>query len=597
MQYVLTDSLLLVSILDPGCSGRSAYSSNSDSSDTPIRNTFDSDTEVSDKVLAKHPLPPLRQGRQELDPADFELLKFGQESGVDEIVESPEKRKSASKRGKKKRPSKRNQTKERKKEPKERKKEPNDCRPDSDKDQFNRLHAAKEAQRALERSSGTMSKISKKTVSSDEENHEPDARLDDSSANRQSRAQKRAAEADQVKPKTHPLAHMPPEMQRKFTAELDEILTKDKKLAADKVRPALARARKTQLCLKYNNESLQGYKTDHAKQVIEIESLREKLHARLKRSKARVMRESEGEKEKIKKIVNTELWRLLKFINCKDDENIAAEFVYKAIYGEEDVDQDNLFSWSETYNRHIRDCLYAKRNYCASQLKDCAWKLLADDNNVPTVDQIRMCIARKNDVNNEAEMAIFKWFWETLLPKVVGAIEWGPSVRYYNKISTYKIPNDAKNRTLITASNEAIACVLWENQREKWHELWLWSQEEANRGKKQVNRGGKFTSCEKGQVDYSGWSPEGIEAYSTYVKEATEGRKSTNRKILETTTLNQLRAQYNIDQPDPDTQARANRSRKRKKLPNDAPFVNQSAHVVRAVLHLEEEMDVSDGDE
>jgi hypothetical protein len=591
MQIVLTDSLLLVSILDPVRSGRSAYSSNSDSSATPIANTFDSDSEVSDKVLVKNPLPPL-QGRKEAieleTESDFELCNFGQGAGVDGLVGSPEKRQSSSKRGKKTKPSKQNQTKERKKES-------NDCRPDSDKDQFNRLHIAKEAQRAAERSSRAMAKVTKKTVSSDEENKKPDARRDDSSASRQSRAQKQAAEASPGKPKTHPLAHMPPEMQRRFTAELDEFLTKDKKLGTDKVRTALARARKTMLCLKYNNESLLEYKTEHAKQAFVIESLREKLQAKLQRSKARVMRESEGEKEKIAKIVNTELWRLLKFITCKDDENIAAEFVYKALYSEEDVDHDKLYSWSETYNRYIRDCLYAKRNYCASQLKACAWKLFENGQTIPTVEEIRMCIGRKNVVGNAADMALFKWFWETLLCKVVGAIEWGTSVRLYNKISTYKIPNDPKNRTLITASNEALICVLWENQREKWHELWAWSQIEANRGKKQVNRGGKFTSCEKGQCDYSGWSSEGIQAYNTYVKEATAGRKAPNRKLLETATLNELRAQYNIDQPDPATQARANRSRKRMKLPNNAPFVNPNAHVVRAVL--EEEMDVSDGDE
>lgn len=592
MQYVLTDSLLLVSILDPVRSRRSVYSSNSYSSGPPIGNTFDSDSEVSHTLLAKNPLPPLPGRRQEaieLDPeSEFELLNFGQGAGADELVESPEKRQSSSKRGKKSKPSKQNRTKERKKEP-------NDCRPDSDKDQFNRLHIAKEAQRAAERSSRAMAKVTKTTVSSDEENKEPDPRRDDSSASRQSRAQKRAPEASPGNAKMHPLAHMPPEMQRRFNAELDEFLTRDKKLGTDKLRPALARARKTQLCLKYNNESLHEYKTEHAKQAVEIESLREKLKAKLQRSKARVMRESEGEKEKIAKIVNSELWRLLKFISCKDDENIAAEFVYKALYGEEDVDNDKFYSWSETYNRHIRDCLYAKRNYCASQLKACAWKLFENGQTIPTVEEIRMCIGRKNEVGNAADMALFKWFWETLLCKVVGAIEWGPSVRLYNKISTYKIPNDPKNRTLITASNEALICVLWENQREKWHELWAWSQIEANRGKKQVNRGGKFTSCEKGQCDYSGWAPEGIQAYNTYVEEATAGRKAPNRKLLETATLNELRAQYNIDQPDPATQARANRSRKRQKLPNNAPFVNPNARVVRAVL--EEEMDVSDGDE
>ncbi len=588
MQYVLTDSLLLVVILDPGRSERS-NSSNSHSSDSvSIRKTFNkgytSDGEVSDAILKNHPLPGLKGGTIDLDQS-FEFSDIDQGAGGDVLPVSRDKRPSKVCK-KKSRPSKKNKTK--------RRQDPDDSRPDSDKDQFTSLHTAKEAQRAAERSSRKMTKKGKTAVSSDEENKDPVERREDSTASRQSRATKRAAEAEPSQPKLHPLSNLPPEVQHRFTAELETYLANDKKLANEKVRPALAKARRTMLCLKYNNEALVGYKTEHGKLLVENASINERLNAKLQRSKARVMRESSDEKESIAKVVNNDLWRLMKFINCKDDEILATEFVYKAIYDKEPLDLDKMYSWSETYKKCIRDSLYAKRNYAASQIKACAWKLFENGETLPTVEEVRMCIRRTNDVNNPREMKLFKWFWECLLPKVVGAVEWGPSVRYYNKISTYKIPNDPKKRTLITPSNEAMILTLWENQFEKWHELWAWSQDPANRGKKQTNRGGKFTSCEKGQCDYSGWSAEGIEAFNTYVEEAKAGRKTDNRKLLETQTLNELRAEYHIYQPDAETQAKANRARKRKKLANDAPLAISSLRVVRALLDEEEVSDVEE---
>jgi hypothetical protein len=120
--------------------------------------------------------------------------------------------------------------------------------------------------------------------------------------------------------------------------------------------------------------------------------------------------------------------------------------------------------------------------------------------------------------------------------------------------------------------------------------------QEENKGKKQKNEGGKYTSTKKGQRQFGGWEPHGIEAFNRYCEEASAGRKSPNRKLLEKTTLELLRKRYNIDQLDHDTQTRVNRNRKRKGLaPNAVPVVEPMVRIVRTRM-LEDEDESTDED-
>ena len=560
-----------------------SYSS-SDSTIPPARKddfAASSITHSDEKRLREDPLPSLRG-------IDLDRT-FGKEDCLG--LDSPVERKDSKPR-RRRPPSKQNQVKERKKSRK-RKELKDDCRPDSDKDQFLDLHKAKEAHRLADKSSRKMAKTTKTTVSSDEENKEPAGGRTNHSANGQNGTT--ATDTVPTGPRgcVHPLSALPIAMQERFNIQLEETLAKDKKLAKDKLREALAKSRKTNLCLKFNNEILFEYKVEAAKLRKDNDELHQKLRERTSKSKAMVMRTNEAEKERILKVVNGDLWRVCKFIGCKDDEEKCSEYVYKLLYDTEPLDLDKMYSWHATYRKTIRDALYGKRNYATAQVKACAWKLFEAGIELPSVEMVRKCVNRTIDINDPEEMKVFKWYWECLLPKVVGAVEWGPSVRLYNLISTYKIPNDDRKRVLISPSNEGMILVLWENQFEKWHELWRFSQLPANRGKKQTNRGGKYTSCEKGQCDFSGWSAEGIEAFNTYVDEAKAARKGPNRKLLERTTLNQLRAQYGIDQVNHESQLKANR-RKRKNLPNDAPIAALCRRVVRTRMLDEDEVEVDD---
>jgi hypothetical protein len=386
------------------------------------------------------------------------------------------------------------------------------------------------------------------------------------------------------------------EERTQFNAILQEQWANDTKLNKDKRSESLKRLRRAHLILRFKAQHLVKYKKEVNNLKAQLEVMQQTANARISKGKAKLLRENEDEKQKIDKLVVTELWRTCKFINCKDDEDNASEFLYKLIYGDQNLNMDAMYSWIETYKTHIKKALYAKRNYATSQLKLAAFQLFDKNKPFPTVAMVLKCVNRTIDVNNEEEMVVFQWYWEVLLPKMVGAAEWGSTVRYYNTISAARLPDDARKRKLVTSSHEGMILAIWDNNFEKWQYLFEQAAQEENKGKKQKNEGGKYTSTKKGQRQFGGWEPHGIEAFNRYCEEASAGRRNPNRKLLEKTTLELLRKRYNIDQLDHDTQTRVNRNRKRKGLaPNAVPVVEPMVRIVRTRM-LEDEDESTDED-
>jgi len=244
--------------------------------------------------LSKNPLPGLVGVPHTVDlEKDFDR-RFHQideedllNSSIDNVPDSPVKQKKRSKSAKKQgsKQSKKGKSK-RKNQPKERKKEADDCRPDSDKDDFSSLHKAKHKQRLAHQSGQTMTK--KKAVHkavSNQENVEPRARGEPRSANVQNPGVAAC-----------PLSSLPIEMQERFQQQFNDLNEKDLLVAPKDLRMTLARARKSQLRLKFSNENLMSCKVENVKLAKENAGLRkenaelrEQLDIRTSKSKARVM--------------------------------------------------------------------------------------------------------------------------------------------------------------------------------------------------------------------------------------------------------------------------------------------------------------------
>lgn len=602
------------------CTGSSSGSDSDSGDDSTVGNPnslldtfkyFEDDSD--DTLLEKNPVPPLR-------PLDQTSLDLGSVGVTSPVIVSQSKSKRSS-RSKKIKPSNQNSRHLRRREKNKLAKSLDDCRPDSEKDRFNSIQTAKHRDRLASRASlfspnlsdmagkalPTRSKKNDAVNASDEENI-------DSNRKRKATTNESDRDEDDVDSPQQParairngqgavtMDSIPPANLDEFNAILKEQLEADKRLSKDKRSDVLKGLRRAHLIVRFDNQRLRAYKGQVEKNNAEIKKLQAELDeckksadARISKGKAKVLRENEDEKDKIDKLVASELWRTCKFINCKEDEDRASEFLYKLIYGEKKLNMDAMYSWIATYKTHIKKALYAKRNYATSQIKLSAWNKFEAKENLPTVAMVRKCVNRTIDVNNVEEMEAFTWYWEVLLPKMVGANEWGSTVRYYTTISAAKLPNDPRNRKLVTYSHEGMLLAIWDNNFEKWHELYAWSQEPENMKKKQRNTGGKYTSTNRGQRQFGGWEPNGIDAYNLYCEEAKAGRSGPNRKLLEKTTLALLRQKYMIDQADHDTQTRVNRNRKRKKSsPDELPFSEPMQRIVKTNMLDEEE---ASGDE
>jgi hypothetical protein len=252
-----------------------------------------------------------------------------------------------------------------------------------------------------------------------------------------------------------------------------------------------------------------------------------------------------------------------------------------------------MYSWIETYKACIKKSLYDKRNYITSQLKSAAMDLLGEGKELPSMEMMIKCLDRSIDMANKEETAVFMWYWEVLLAKMLGTSDWGPSVRYYNTICGAKLKRDPK-KGVVTASHEAMVAAIWDNNRDNWITLFNWSQLPENKGKIQPNEGGKYTSTKKGQRAFGGWEPEGLEAYNAYYATNVTARKDKIRKIAEKAMYELLREKQGIITEEHKTHIKGVREKKRKNLPTDQPYAPPLKRIVKMNI-LEEEV-VSDGE-
>jgi hypothetical protein len=501
--------------------------------------------------------------------------------------------------------------------------EVDDCRPSSERNRFSLL---KESKKKVQLAPVNVispkeyyHKMVKKnknkpTAGSDSENNNPtEQRNSRSTKNQTNDAQvdkNASASAKGYVITNAQMLQMTPEKQERFIEMYLDGLDKDKKLGQDKRLEAIARMREKMLVLLFTNQTLRKKADKLAENCAELQQDIQKLQLNLEREKKKVdhrsikaksmvMKENKEELKRIKDTVTEELWRTCKFIQCADDEEIACKFVYEKIYGdpmEDPAELGKMYSWIETYKAWIKKSLYDKRNYITSQMKSAAMDLLDNEKELPTIEMVVKCLERSIDLKDPEENALFQWYWEVLLAKMMGSSDWGPSVRYYNTICGAKLKRDPK-KGIVTSSHEGMLAAIWDNNRDNWISLFNWSQDPKNKGKIQPNEGGKFTSTKKGQRAFGGWEPEGLEAYNAYYEKNVAARKLEKRKEVEKAMYDQLRTAMGIIAPEHTTHVKGIREKKRKKLPKDQPYVPPTKRIVRMkILDDDGEEVLSDGE-
>ena len=133
----------------------------------------------------------------------------------------------------------------------------------------------------------------------------------------------------------------------------------------------------------------------------------------------------------------------------------------------------------QSYNQ-ARNAIVQK---IAKQWKDNWWSRKKD---LPSMNTVLDIVLRKIDVGVPDNMEVFMFYWDCILPQVVGeGTDWNKSKRHYNIIS--EAMND-ENKPFISASHEAFVATVFANYRECW--LNMWKVKEDNDGKALKHVGG-----------------------------------------------------------------------------------------------------------
>lgn len=343
-----------------------------------------------------------------------------------------------------------------------------------------------------------------------------------------------------------------------------EVWSKDKKLSTDKRGQRIWELLVEKFTdRKRYRESIVSWKTKHATLVKEIANLKKSMEesGQTSQEAAITLKINQEILKSCIAIAKTKLWRKQKFISDAQEEVKSAAFVLSKV----DVlklqmeKHDVKSSLIKTYKTEIKKALFGQKNYVASEIKKLVMKMLKDGETLPLASDIEKCATRKIAEEDEK---LFAWYWDKLLPKMVGAKEWDTSVRYYTTISSARDPEDKKVR-LITESDEAMLVLLWDNAYDRWLEEWEWRKVPANAAKAVPKWPGKYSVSNKGQTKWGGWKPEGYGAYNRYFEAAKAARKTDNCKQVEKKCLEQLRTNNKITQDNAELQDYETRRLKR----------------------------------
>lgn len=298
----------------------------------------------------------------------------------------------------------------------------------------------------------------------------------------------------------------------------------DKKANKEQRLSRLKKLRKHYSNALLSNFMLQSIKMMHAELEKEAAQLRKELadtkamvSKKKGTDKAMRLKECKDHADRAITITKTELWRITKFISTPDEEIEAAYKVFDFMQLDpKNWPPEKRDSWAVTYSPRITKALNSARNYLTSELKKVAWHLFKNKKPMPEAKVLLSCATRSCEDDDACI-----WYWDKIMPKVLGKDAWSDKVRYYQSISSLKTDD---NKRLVTASTEAMAVIVWENNEKKWPELWEWCQKPENRGKKQPNWNGKWSITDGGHHDRCAWDPRGLEQFNTYKKQIRHAR-------------------------------------------------------------------------
>jgi hypothetical protein len=378
--------------------------------------------------------------------------------------------------------------------------------------------------------------------------------------------------------------------------QLDKQKEQDNKIPKEKRGEKIAELRKEIYHLRANIKIYEHFKQRNRvlRKELDHMKMKAKKEGVISQEMAVLLMQNQETLKQCKELTKTKLWKQRKFISSNDDEVKAAEFVLNLVDPAQMDTPEAKANMIKTYKTEIKKAFYNHKSYVAQEIKKVAWTLLEDKNEIPSVEQIHKCVTR--NIKTHEEMELFMWYWDVLLPKMIGKKEWDTSVRYYNTISRATIPDSDPIERAITVSDEAMLMLMWDNSHDRWEELWAFAKDPKNKEKKLPRINGKYCESNKGQTKWGGWTPQGFLAYNKYYMDVKNARKDKNCIQVEKNCLQELRKKNKIILESAEAHIKEGRRQKRaKKLgvvyaPRQ-PIPDHLANVRPIVEEIEEEED------
>ena len=162
--------------------------------------------------------------------------------------------------------------------------------------------------------------------------------------------------------------------------------------------------------------------------------------------------------------------------------------------------------------------------------------------NLPTVELLTKCARRDIKLDVQEEVECMEWYWKDVLDVAHPTNEW-------KNVMMVSVPSQAKNdqdNIIITSASEALAVVMFDNNREKWMAQYKYlhidklgksiptrsTENLKNPALKNLFKA-KYTIQDGGQKPCGGWTKEGKKEFVKLKGEIKKARNDKDSRKLE----------------------------------------------------------------
>jgi len=182
----------------------------------------------------------------------------------------------------------------------------------------------------------------------------------------------------------------------------------------------------------------------------------------------------------IRRVVRLNLFRFKKFIDEETSRDIAAEYVLLQL-NFKDIDEEAKQSWIDTYGTFVVKYINEARGYAQTSIKKVMFNYWGANGNV-VLDKkwYPLILKRQLDMTKVQDYEGFKLWVTEIIPKACGyAGSWDEKKYCYKEIQNAVNKNDP-NDMAVTASTEAVAAWILENNYTNWPQQWAVKAEHPN---------------------------------------------------------------------------------------------------------------------